>query len=258
MSESHGRYPVYKEVKSRDSTNWFRIRIWRFQTQFESGIFKCIAWVNGSFFEGDHQGSERGSRDLFNGTKVSSQLAELFYVFTVHICSLWEGDWPRQPQRVLRARLRKRASNRTSPRRPRPSWRLPRTDNRSRFSPPKAEPRRRSRRGRPSAAASVVACTYSATQTDISRASTRRLCRLRRDTRRETPSNRPCSLKAEDIWRSWKTIEEGGKYLKKAEILYRKHWYSEKMCSMKKKSMYYISQRLQTQTYFPLVTYLQH
>ncbi len=39
-----------KRVKNWDSTAWFRI--WHVQTQAWSGIFKCVSWLNGSFFGG--------------------------------------------------------------------------------------------------------------------------------------------------------------------------------------------------------------
>jgi hypothetical protein len=36
-----------KEVKSQDSTTWFRV--WQFQTRVKIGTFKCISWLNGLF-----------------------------------------------------------------------------------------------------------------------------------------------------------------------------------------------------------------
>jgi hypothetical protein len=42
-------------------------------TPINSGIFKCISWLNGSFFADDHRGFfERGSQDLSNGTNAAS------------------------------------------------------------------------------------------------------------------------------------------------------------------------------------------
>ncbi len=54
MSESHWWYPFYNEVERTDSTTWFRVD--NFKPRFRSGIFKCISWLNGSFFEGDELG----------------------------------------------------------------------------------------------------------------------------------------------------------------------------------------------------------
>ncbi len=81
MSESHWWYLFHKEVKSWVSTTWFRI--WQFQTTAKSSIFKCIFWLNGSFFWGWWSGfSERGSQDLSNGTNVVSWFASFISVFT--------------------------------------------------------------------------------------------------------------------------------------------------------------------------------
>jgi hypothetical protein len=40
--------------------------------RLKSGIFKCISWLNDSFFGGDDRGFLRGNQDLSNGTKVAS------------------------------------------------------------------------------------------------------------------------------------------------------------------------------------------
>ncbi len=54
MSESHWWYVFHKEVKSWDSTVWFRSC--NFKPRLKSGIFECISWLNGSFFGGDDRG----------------------------------------------------------------------------------------------------------------------------------------------------------------------------------------------------------
>jgi hypothetical protein len=41
------------------------------------------------FFAGDQWGREKGSQDLFNGTKIASQLANLFYCIIVFTCIIY-------------------------------------------------------------------------------------------------------------------------------------------------------------------------
>ncbi len=51
--------------------------------RLESGIFNCISWLNGSYFEGWWlEFSERRSQDLSNCTNVASWFANFFSVFT--------------------------------------------------------------------------------------------------------------------------------------------------------------------------------
>jgi hypothetical protein len=61
-------------------------------------IFKCISWLNGSFFGWWTSGfSERGSQDLSNGANVVSQLANFFSVCTSIVYGFLEtsllGNW---------------------------------------------------------------------------------------------------------------------------------------------------------------------
>ncbi len=57
-----------------------------YKPRFESRILKCISWLIGSCFWGLMNAAfwKRGFQDLSNGTKVASQLGNLF--FRLHIC----------------------------------------------------------------------------------------------------------------------------------------------------------------------------
>ncbi len=59
-----------------------------FKPLLKCSVFKCIPWLNGSFFFwGWTLGfSERGSQDLLNGANVASQLPNIF--FCLHMYSL--------------------------------------------------------------------------------------------------------------------------------------------------------------------------
>ncbi len=59
-----------------------------FKPWLETGIFKCISWLNGSSFGEWWSGfSERGIQDLSSGTDVASLLANLFFL-CLHIYSV--------------------------------------------------------------------------------------------------------------------------------------------------------------------------
>ncbi len=69
-----------------------------FKPLLKCSIFKCISWLNGSFFWGWTSGfSETRSQGLSNGANVASQLANFF--FCLHIYSLcfkvisWAKHW---------------------------------------------------------------------------------------------------------------------------------------------------------------------
>jgi hypothetical protein len=51
MSENHWWYLFHKEVKSRDFIQP-GLEFDSFKPRLKSGIFKCISWLNGSFFRG--------------------------------------------------------------------------------------------------------------------------------------------------------------------------------------------------------------
>ncbi len=79
MSESHWWYRFHKEVKSWGSTTWFRI--W----QFQSIIFKCISWLNGSYFWGVN-GDDRGflKEGVENYLMVPTKTCQLFICLRIY------------------------------------------------------------------------------------------------------------------------------------------------------------------------------
>ncbi len=80
-SGSHWCYLFHKEVKSWDSTTWFRI--WQFQTPAWKRYLQKHPLAERFVFAGWWSGfSERGSQDLSNGTNVASQLANFSSVCT--------------------------------------------------------------------------------------------------------------------------------------------------------------------------------
>ncbi len=95
MSENHGWFLFRTEVKSWDSTTWFRI--WQFQTPAKSGIFKCISWLNGWFF-----GMvmivvfwKREFKTYLNGINVSSLRSSfLFCLHTYSLCPVGRHSYP--------------------------------------------------------------------------------------------------------------------------------------------------------------------
>ncbi len=78
MSESHWWYLFHKELKSWDSPTWFRI--WKFQTQLESCIFKRISWLNGSLFEGDGRGFMKGGVKTYLMAPMSPLNSPTFFL----------------------------------------------------------------------------------------------------------------------------------------------------------------------------------
>jgi hypothetical protein len=92
MSENHRRYLFHKEMKSCDSTTWFTI--WQFQTpayrrnlqmHFQlSERFVISKWWSGF--------SERGTRDLPNGTNCISELA-IFFCLNIHSLGSYADGW---------------------------------------------------------------------------------------------------------------------------------------------------------------------
>jgi hypothetical protein len=95
MSESPWWYCIYCTKKWRAETLQPVLEFDNFKPRLKSGIFKCISWLNGSFFWGWWSGSfESGNQYLANGTSVASQLTTFMSVFTsivygrdVTICS---------------------------------------------------------------------------------------------------------------------------------------------------------------------------
>ncbi len=86
---------IYFTNKWRAETLLPGLEFGNFKPWRESGIFKCVSWMNG-FFLGWWLGfSERESLDLSNGANVASWLAKPF--FCLHIYSLWFR--PRQSRR---------------------------------------------------------------------------------------------------------------------------------------------------------------
>ncbi len=64
-----------------------------FELRLESVIFKCISWLNGSFFLGWWSGfCKRGSQDLANGFHVVSYLPSFLSVFT-SVAYGWKTVW---------------------------------------------------------------------------------------------------------------------------------------------------------------------
>jgi hypothetical protein len=112
-----------------------------FKPLLKCSVFKCISWLNGSFFWGWTSGfSVRGSQDLSNGANVASQLAKKF--FCLHIYSLSFKDIEYDTGRIRRSVVAFKltgfvigvaCATRASARRP--TWRptRERTRERSRF-----------------------------------------------------------------------------------------------------------------------------
>ncbi len=74
---------IYFPKKWRAETLQPGLECDNFKPRLESGIFKRISWLNGSFFWGWWSWfSERGSQDLSNGTDVASWLSNYLSVFT--------------------------------------------------------------------------------------------------------------------------------------------------------------------------------
>ncbi len=71
MSEAIG--DIYFTKKLRAVTLQPGLEFDNFKTQLKSCIFKCISWLNGSFFGGWWSGfSEKESEYLWNVTNVAS------------------------------------------------------------------------------------------------------------------------------------------------------------------------------------------
>ncbi len=81
LSERHSWFLFHKELKSWDcTTTGLKFEI--FKPQLESGIFKYISWLNGSFLEGnDRRFLKKGSQDLSNVTTFAN-------IFCFHISSV--------------------------------------------------------------------------------------------------------------------------------------------------------------------------
>ncbi len=78
---------IYFTKKRRAETLQPGLDFDNFKPWLKSGIFKCISWLNGSFFRGWWSGfSERVSQGLSNDTNITSSLSNVF--FCLHI-SLW-------------------------------------------------------------------------------------------------------------------------------------------------------------------------
>ncbi len=85
---------VYFTKKWRAETLQPGLEFDNFKPRLESGIFKCISWLNGLFFGGWWWGfSERGSQDLSNGTHLTSYLANYLSVFTSTVYSNCNRFW---------------------------------------------------------------------------------------------------------------------------------------------------------------------
>ncbi len=91
MSESHWWYLFHKEVKSLDSTTWFRI--WQFQTLASKAVSSNASpgWTV-RFLGGNDRGflKEGGKQDLPKNTNVASWLAKFFSVFTSIVYDVFE------------------------------------------------------------------------------------------------------------------------------------------------------------------------
>jgi hypothetical protein len=102
MSESHWWYLFHKDVKSSSSTTWFRIR--QFQNLAKNAVSSNASpgWTV-RFLGSWSEFSERVSQGLSNGTKVASQLANFFSVFTSIVDGRY-GVWSHT--RLLKHRCR--------------------------------------------------------------------------------------------------------------------------------------------------------
>ncbi len=76
---SHWWHLFYK--KWRAETLQLGLKFDNFKPLLESGIFKCISWLNGSFLGVMIPVSERGSWDPVNGIHVTAYLAKLLLLF---------------------------------------------------------------------------------------------------------------------------------------------------------------------------------
>jgi hypothetical protein len=78
---------IYSTKKRRPETLQPGLEFDNFKPRLESCIFKCISWLNGSFFGGWwSRFSERGSQDLSNGTNSPLNPPIFFCVFTSIFC----------------------------------------------------------------------------------------------------------------------------------------------------------------------------
>ncbi len=84
MSESHWWYLFHKEVKSWDSTTWFRI--WQFQTPAETLYLQMHLLAERFVFRGWWSWFfERGCKDLSNGTNMQPLHSPTFFCLHIYI-----------------------------------------------------------------------------------------------------------------------------------------------------------------------------
>jgi hypothetical protein len=84
--KGHWWYLFHKEVKSWDSTTWFRI--WQFRTLASLRYLQTHLLAKRFVFGGWWSGfSERGIQDVSDGTHIASSFAK--FIFRLYIYSLW-------------------------------------------------------------------------------------------------------------------------------------------------------------------------
>ncbi len=78
---------LYFTKKWRAETQQHSSGFANFKPRFESGIFKCISWLNGSFFEGDDRGFLREGVNIYQMAPMSPHDSPSF--FCLRIFNLW-------------------------------------------------------------------------------------------------------------------------------------------------------------------------
>jgi hypothetical protein len=94
LSESHWWYRIYVTKKWRAATLQPGLEFDDFKPRLESGIFKCISWLNGSYFGRANQGFlKEGVKAYLKAQMSPLDSPTLSLPSVLHIYSLWVRRW---------------------------------------------------------------------------------------------------------------------------------------------------------------------